>query len=198
MAGYLIFEIEVTDPVAWQHYRNVAGPVMQAAGGTFVVASERIEALEGGWLPPSISVVRFDSFETARSSTTRRSTRGCWSCACRLEGARHPGRQPGVRDEMSPQGGDYIIEATGLSKQFMGFLAVQNVDLRVRRNSVHALIGPNGAGKTTTFNLLTKFLAPTEGTIRYDGERHHRAEARPRWRAWAWCARSRSRRCSRA
>ena len=66
MAGYLIFEIEVTDPAAWQHYRKVAGPVMQAAGGTFVVASERIEALEGGWLPPSISVVRFDSFDTAR------------------------------------------------------------------------------------------------------------------------------------
>ena len=71
---------------------------------------------------------------------------------------------------MSPQGDDYIIEATGLSKQFMGFLAVQNVDLKVRRNSVHALIGPNGAGKTTTFNLLTKFLAPTTGTIRYNGE----------------------------
>lgn len=66
MAGYLIFEIEVTDPVAWQHYREVAGPVMAAAGGTFVVASLRIEALEGDWLPPSISVVRFDSFERAR------------------------------------------------------------------------------------------------------------------------------------
>lgn len=66
MAGYLIFEIEVTDPVAWQRYRDVAGPVMAAAGGTFVVASQRVEALEGDWLPPSISVVRFDSFETAR------------------------------------------------------------------------------------------------------------------------------------
>lgn len=66
MAGYLIFEIEVTDPVAYQHYRDVAGPVMRAAGGSFVLASERIETLEGGWAPPSISVVRFESFETAR------------------------------------------------------------------------------------------------------------------------------------
>ena len=66
MAGYLIFEIEVTDPAAWQHYRTVAGPVMQASGGVFVVASERIETLEGGWLPPSISVVRFESFDRAR------------------------------------------------------------------------------------------------------------------------------------
>lgn len=66
MAGYLIFEIEVTDPAAWQRYREVAGPLLQAAGGTFVVASRHVETLEGGWLPPSISVVRFESFERAR------------------------------------------------------------------------------------------------------------------------------------
>src|SRR5207247_4036149 len=43
------------------------------------------------------------------------------------------------------------------------------VDLRVRRGSIHALIGPNGAGKTTCFNLLTHFLTPTRGCIRYNG-----------------------------
>ncbi len=41
--------------------------------------------------------------------------------------------------------------------------------LRVRRHTIHALIGPNGAGKTTCFNLLTKFLEPTRGSIRYEG-----------------------------
>ncbi|MBE1204058.1 ABC transporter ATP-binding protein [Aminobacter carboxidus] len=65
---------------------------------------------------------------------------------------------------------DYIIEASGLSRYFYGFAAVKDVDLKVRRNTIHALIGPNGAGKTTTFNLITKFLAPSEGTIRYNGE----------------------------
>ncbi|MFP7571734.1 ABC transporter ATP-binding protein [Marivita sp. S2033] len=65
---------------------------------------------------------------------------------------------------------DYIIEATGLSKLFHGFAAVDGVDLSVRRNSIHALIGPNGAGKTTMFNLITKFLQPTSGSIRYNGE----------------------------
>jgi len=65
---------------------------------------------------------------------------------------------------------DNIIEARGLTKRFFGFAAVSNVDLDVRRHSIHALIGPNGAGKTTTFNLITKFLAPSEGTIRYNGE----------------------------
>jgi len=64
----------------------------------------------------------------------------------------------------------YILEATGLTKQFRGFYAVKNVDLRVRRHTIHALIGPNGAGKTTCFNLLTTFLPPTAGSILFNGE----------------------------
>jgi len=64
---------------------------------------------------------------------------------------------------------DYILETEGLTKQFKGFYAVNGVSLRVRRGSIHALIGPNGAGKTTVFNLITKFLDPTGGTIRYKG-----------------------------
>jgi branched-chain amino acid transport system ATP-binding protein len=64
---------------------------------------------------------------------------------------------------------DIILEARGLSKSFSGFTAVDQVNLRIRRGSIHALIGPNGAGKTTCFNLLTKFLQPTEGSIFYKG-----------------------------
>lgn len=62
-----------------------------------------------------------------------------------------------------------ILEAVGLTKEFGGFVAVSNVNLTVERGSIHALIGPNGAGKTTLFNLLTKFLQPTRGAIRYQG-----------------------------
>lgn len=62
-----------------------------------------------------------------------------------------------------------ILEAAGLTKEFGGFVAVNNVNLKVERGSIHALIGPNGAGKTTLFNLLTKFLQPTRGAIRYQG-----------------------------
>lgn len=65
---------------------------------------------------------------------------------------------------------DFILETRGLTKAFRGFVAVNKVDLRVTRGHIHALIGPNGAGKTTCFNLLTKFLEPTEGTILYDGQ----------------------------
>ena len=64
---------------------------------------------------------------------------------------------------------EHILETRGLTKDFRGFVAVKGVDLCVRRHSIHALIGPNGAGKTTCFNLLTKFLRPTAGTILYDG-----------------------------
>jgi branched-chain amino acid transport system ATP-binding protein len=65
--------------------------------------------------------------------------------------------------------GEYILETRGLTKEFKGFVAVNNVDLKIRRGTIHALIGPNGAGKTTCFNLLTKFLKPTAGTISYNG-----------------------------
>ena len=64
---------------------------------------------------------------------------------------------------------DCILETKGLTKEFRGFTAVNNVDLRIRRGTIHALIGPNGAGKTTVFNLLTKFLTPSAGVIRYKG-----------------------------
>jgi len=64
--------------------------------------------------------------------------------------------------------GDVILETEGLTKEFRGFIAVKGVNLRVRRGTIHALIGPNGAGKTTCFNLLTHFLAPTRGRIRFN------------------------------
>jgi len=62
-----------------------------------------------------------------------------------------------------------ILETDGLTKEFGGFVAVKDVNLRVRRGTIHALIGPNGAGKTTCFNLLTHFLTPTRGRITYNG-----------------------------
>lgn len=65
---------------------------------------------------------------------------------------------------------DVILETSGMTKEFRGFTAVDRVNLRVRRGTIHALIGPNGAGKTTCFNLLTKFLEPTSGTIRFNGQ----------------------------
>jgi branched-chain amino acid transport system ATP-binding protein len=64
---------------------------------------------------------------------------------------------------------EYILETSALTKEFAGFVAVSDVNLRVRRGHIHALIGPNGAGKTTCFNLLSKFLQPSGGAIHYKG-----------------------------
>ena len=65
---------------------------------------------------------------------------------------------------------DVILETHSLVKDFNGFVAVDGVSVRVRQGEIHALIGPNGAGKTTFFNLLTKFLQPTSGSIFYRGK----------------------------
>ncbi|MDO5680265.1 MAG: ABC transporter ATP-binding protein [Pelistega sp.] len=65
---------------------------------------------------------------------------------------------------------DFILETRQLSKEFLGFTAVNKVDLKVNRGHIHALIGPNGAGKTTCFNLLTKFLKPSSGDIFFNGQ----------------------------
>jgi len=64
---------------------------------------------------------------------------------------------------------DTILETTGLTKDFGGFFAVTDVSLKIRAGTIHALIGPNGAGKTTCFNMLTKFLQPSSGTIHFKG-----------------------------
>jgi branched-chain amino acid transport system ATP-binding protein len=64
---------------------------------------------------------------------------------------------------------DVILETKRLIKEFKGFTAVNDVNLKVERGHIHALIGPNGAGKTTCFNLLTKFLVPTSGQILFNG-----------------------------
>lgn len=63
-----------------------------------------------------------------------------------------------------------ILSAKGLSKTFLGFHAVNNVNLNVARGTVHALLGPNGAGKSTCFNLLTRVIAASSGEILLNGQ----------------------------
>lgn len=65
---------------------------------------------------------------------------------------------------------DVVLATEDLTKEFAGFVAVNGVNLQVRRGTIHALIGPNGAGKTTCFNLLTKFLTPSRGRIVFNGQ----------------------------
>ncbi len=61
-----------------------------------------------------------------------------------------------------------ILEIESLSKSFGGLIAVNKVSLDVSRGETVGLIGPNGAGKTTLFNLITGFIRPDSGRIKFD------------------------------
>ncbi len=63
-----------------------------------------------------------------------------------------------------------LLETHGLTRHFGGLAAVNHVDLTIQEGEIVGLIGPNGAGKTTCFNLLSGFIPPTAGTIRFNGE----------------------------
>lgn len=65
---------------------------------------------------------------------------------------------------------DWIIETHRLTRDFGSLRAVDQVDLRVRAGSIHAIIGPNGAGKTTLFNLISGYLKPTSGRVLLRGQ----------------------------
>ncbi len=64
-----------------------------------------------------------------------------------------------------------ILEISGLTKQFGGLLAVNGVSFTVNEREILSVIGPNGAGKSTLFKLIASFLRPTEGEVRFKGER---------------------------
>ena len=65
---------------------------------------------------------------------------------------------------------DLLLDASQIRVEFGGLVAVNDVDFTIPVGSIVALIGPNGAGKTTFFNLLTKFLTPTRGSIAFNGD----------------------------
>jgi len=62
-----------------------------------------------------------------------------------------------------------ILEVHGLSKRFGGLVAVNDVEFAVARGEILGILGPNGAGKTTVFNLLTGFIRPDAGRVRFGG-----------------------------
>ncbi len=63
-----------------------------------------------------------------------------------------------------------LLETENLRKEFGALVAVDNVSLQVRANTIHSIIGPNGAGKTTFFNLLCGNIPPTTGRVIYKGQ----------------------------
>ncbi|MGI4777647.1 MAG: branched-chain amino acid ABC transporter ATP-binding protein/permease [Janthinobacterium lividum] len=66
-------------------------------------------------------------------------------------------------------GSDELLTANGVLMQFGGLKALNNVDLRIRRGTIHGLIGPNGSGKSTMMNVLTGIYVPTAGALSFAG-----------------------------
>jgi branched-chain amino acid transport system ATP-binding protein len=63
-----------------------------------------------------------------------------------------------------------MLEGTRITKRFGGLVALSDLDFEVEEGSIIGLIGPNGSGKTTLFNLISGFLRPDEGRIRFEGQ----------------------------
>jgi len=77
--------------------------------------------------------------------------------------------RPAVRERKTTEGNGDVLRVQGLTKRFGGVAALSDVDLVVKRGSVHALIGPNGSGKTTFINVVTGLYKPTAGRMELDG-----------------------------
>ena len=81
---------------------------------------------------------------------------------------------------------EIILEAVSLSKVFGGLVAVDDVSIKIKKQTMHAIIGPNGAGKTTLFNLLSGVMPPTNGQVFFKGKDITRiSPQRRREPAWA-------------
>ena len=88
--------------------------------------------------------------------------------------------RPGRSVQAGPvAAGEPLLELSGVSKRFGGVVAVDRVDLTVRKGTITAIIGPNGSGKTTLFNLVTGTMSPDAGRITFAGRR---IEAMSPWR----------------
>jgi ABC-2 type transport system ATP-binding protein len=72
---------------------------------------------------------------------------------------------------------DYVIETTDLTKNFGSLTAVNKLNLKVQKNTIHGFLGPNGAGKTTTIKILVGLLKPTEGSVKVLGQEVHADQA---------------------
>jgi branched-chain amino acid transport system ATP-binding protein len=87
------------------------------------------------------------------------------------EAARVVGGHQGRAFDVNARNSDAPLEAVKCTIQFGGLIAVNALDMSVRRGEIYGLIGPNGAGKTTVFNLLTGVYKPTSGEIYFQGKR---------------------------
>ena len=75
-----------------------------------------------------------------------------------------------MSDQILPRDNEGLLQIENLSKYFKGLRAIYNYHLRLRQGEILGIIGPNGAGKSTLFNLITGYIRPSSGKIRFCGQ----------------------------
>jgi len=75
-----------------------------------------------------------------------------------------------MSEHILPGENEHLLEIENLSKNFKGLRAVNNYHLDLRQGEILGIIGPNGAGKSTVFNLVTGYISPSSGKIRFRGQ----------------------------
>ena len=91
----------------------------------------------------------------------------------------------------TPSSGEYLLEMSGINKSFPGVKALDNVNLKVRPHSIHALMGENGAGKSTLLKCLFGIYQKDSGTILFEGKRSISILPKKHWKmVFRWYTRS--------
>jgi branched-chain amino acid transport system substrate-binding protein len=187
--SYILPTNEVNDWLTAKHIERYGEPPDLFTGGGFAAGIALVEALEQtGGNPDADALIRAMeglSFEGPKGTYTfRRQDHQALQPMYVVEMVPDPERPwaiPKLIREAAPEETappmkeavtvtkDFIIETERLRRVFGALVAVANVSIQVRPNTIHSIIGPNGAGKTTFFNLLSGTLEPTSGRVYYKG-----------------------------
>src|ERR1700724_2188542 len=89
----------------------------------------------------------------------------------RPETSRQPGRAAAAVSMNAARDGEYVLEMEHVGKRFDQVWVLKDVNVRVRRGSIHAIVGHNGAGKSTLMKIALGAEKPTEGEVRVAGQR---------------------------
>ena len=187
--SYILPENPVNDWLTRQHLERHGEPPDLFTGGGFAAGVALVEALQktGGNPDADVLIAAMAglSFEGPKGTYTfRREDHQAlqpmyvvemvpdpeqpWAIPQLIREATPEETAPPVKEAITVTK-DFIIETDRLRREFGALVAVANVSIQVRPNTIHSIIGPNGAGKTTFFNLLSGTLEPTSGRVYYKG-----------------------------
>ncbi len=89
-----------------------------------------------------------------------------------------------MSDQILPRDNEGLLQIEDLSKNFKGLRAIYNYHLSLHQGEILGIIGPNGAGKSTLFNLITGYIPPSSGKIRFRGQDITELSTRQNCQAW--------------